>query len=587
MVRLHQKTLNEDILEKFKEMYEDLYNSAATAEAMEAIKENISAGIDYKSMAEVNKITGDIVKQACTRMKKGKGDVSEAYSSDVFLHAPDSLFHHLAAIFRSFLVHGTVSIQILSCAFLPLFKGGSKNPAKFDSYRAIAGASQLLKLFEYVILIVWGHTLGSDGMQFGYKSGTSTTQCTWLVNEVANYYMKRGTAVAACLLDCSKAFDKCKFDQLFSKLIRKGVPLVVVRVLVYMYEEQTGWVKLGGKKYSPFGIKNGTRQGSVLSPFLFSVYLDDLIVLLRKQRLGCHVGGVWMGACGYADDIILLAPVRSVLADMVKICEQYGLDHNLVFSTDPNPAKSKTKCIYFCGRSNVQYPAPVKLNGKDLPWVETAEHLGHTLHQLGTMDSDCNKARAKFVQKNIETREMLGFAHPEQILTAVRVFCCDAYGAMLWSLSSNTAEQYFRSWNTCVKLVHDIPRSTFTYLVEGYFAKNHVTLRNQVISRYPGFFQGLLNSPSREVKLLANIVSRDPRSNTNKNIKHVEAITGLSPWDFSTSRIKDKLPVLEVPEKELWRLGMMTTLLRLREEKNLLNENTSSICSMVNSLCST
>ena len=81
----------------------------------------------------------------------------------------------------------------------------------------------------------------------------------------------------------------------------------------------------------------------------------------------------------------------------------------------------------------------ILLNGKDLPWVETAEHPGHTLHQLGTMDIDCNKARAKFVQKNIETREMLGFAHPEQILTAVRVFCCDAYGAMLWSLSSNTA----------------------------------------------------------------------------------------------------------------------------------------------------
>ena len=83
-----------------------------------------------------------------------------------------------------------------------------KSPDKFDSYRVIAGASQLLKLFEYVVLIVWGDQLETDSMQFGFKAGVST-----------NYFMRRETAVAACLLDCSKAFYKCRFDKLFSKLI--------------------------------------------------------------------------------------------------------------------------------------------------------------------------------------------------------------------------------------------------------------------------------------------------------------------------------------------------------------------------------
>ena len=79
----------------------------------------------------------------------------------------------------------------------------------------------------------------------------------------------------------------------------------------------------------------------MLSPMLFSVYLDDLILQLRRVKLGCHIGGLWMGACGYADDLVLLAPVRSVLSE-----------HNLVFSTDPVPAKSKSKSIFFCGRMN-------------------------------------------------------------------------------------------------------------------------------------------------------------------------------------------------------------------------------------------
>ena len=124
-------------------------------------------------------------------MKPGKADVTGAFTSDVFLNGPDLLFDLLASAFQSFLIHGSVTSQMLCCAFLPLFKRGLKSPEKFDSYRAIAGASQLLKLFEYVILLLWGDHLDVDSLQFGFKAGTT-------------YFMRRGTAVNACLLDCSK-----------------------------------------------------------------------------------------------------------------------------------------------------------------------------------------------------------------------------------------------------------------------------------------------------------------------------------------------------------------------------------------------
>ena len=316
--------------------------------------------------------------------------------------------------------------------------------------------------------------------------------------------------MTACLLDCSKAFDKCRFDLLFDKLLKRGVPAVVVRCLIFMYEEQTGCVKLAGKKSSTFRITNGTRQGSVLSPALFSVYLDDLLQELRDLGLGCHIGGWWMGACGYADDLILMAPVRSVLQEMLTVCQEYGRRHNLVFSTDPNPAKSKTKCVYFCGRvKDVVYPPPVKLDGKYLPWVVTAEHLGHTLHQLVSMDQDCRIKRTKFIDRTNELRDQLHFAHPDQVMKAIQIYCCDGYGSMLCFFGSDAAEYFVKSWNTCVKLVFDVPTiSTLIYLVEGHLAKDHTSLRNQVLSRYPSFVQNLLNSPSKEVRLLANIVAR-------------------------------------------------------------------------------
>ena len=136
--------------------------------------------------------------------------------------------------------------------------------------------------------------------------------------EVAQWYIQRGGVCQAAFLDCSMAFDKCMFSRLFTKMLAKGVPPIVVRALVYAYEEQKGWVRLAGKNSTSFSIKNATRQGSVLSPYLFSsCYLDDLLVKLRSLKLGCHVAGMWMGATAYADDLALMAPDRQTLQKMI------------------------------------------------------------------------------------------------------------------------------------------------------------------------------------------------------------------------------------------------------------------------------
>ena len=175
-------------------------------------------------------------------------------------------------------------MSLLYCSFLPLFKGGLKDPANTDSYRAIAGSSLLLKLFDNLIIVLWGDRLGTDSLQFGFKSGTSTTECSWLVMEVASYFLRRGTPCLVTLLDCSKAFDTCQFSILFDKLYKKNLPAMVIRTLIYVYEKQTAWVSWGNAKSTQFGIVNGTRQGSVLSPYFFSVYIDELLLNLRN----CH-----------------------------------------------------------------------------------------------------------------------------------------------------------------------------------------------------------------------------------------------------------------------------------------------------------
>ena len=212
---------------------------------------------------------------------------------------------------------------------MPLLKNALKDPGDKGSYRAIAGSSILLKLFDKVVLLLWGHLLVSDSLQFGEKIGTSTTQCSWLVGEVVTYFLQRGSNPIVTLLDCSKAFDTCKFSILFTKLLKKNVPPIVVRVLIAVYEDQYAWVKWGGVRSSLFSICNGTRQGSILSPALFAVYVDDLLQELRSLGVGCYVANIFCGAVGFCDDILLLAPTRDGMQLMLNTCEDFASRNNL------------------------------------------------------------------------------------------------------------------------------------------------------------------------------------------------------------------------------------------------------------------
>ena len=163
-----------------------------------------------------------------------------------------------------------------------------------------------------------------------------------------------------------------------------------------------------------FSIGNGTRQGSVASPTFWSIYLDPLFTLLREENIGCHISGVFVGVVGYADDLILLAPSRHAAQRMLNVCEGFAAKFNIKFSTNEDPIRSKSKAIYVIGQGGVGLPRPVNLVLCDraLPWVQQADHLGHTLHEDGTMRQDIRQKRAQFIDSSVKIGETFGFAHP-------------------------------------------------------------------------------------------------------------------------------------------------------------------------------
>ena len=146
-----------------------------------------------------------------------------------------------------------------------------------------------------------------DDLQFGYQAKSSTTMCSWAVTAVIDFYNRNGRPVYGCAMDMSKAFDMVEWGELFTNLRSKGVNSIFLRLLLSIYRNQQCDVKWGGEFSHRFLVSNGVRQGTVSSVIFFSLYINELFIILRKAKLGCHVNGEFFGCFGYANDLFLIS----------------------------------------------------------------------------------------------------------------------------------------------------------------------------------------------------------------------------------------------------------------------------------------
>ena len=112
-----------------------------------------------------------------------------------------------------------------------------------DNYRSIALSSVILKIYDWIVLTLFGDSLDLDELQFSYQNNCSTTMCTWLVVESVSYFTRSGSDVYSCFMDMKKAFDMVKHGTLFRKLIDRKLTSIYLRLLIVMYMSRTAYVK--------------------------------------------------------------------------------------------------------------------------------------------------------------------------------------------------------------------------------------------------------------------------------------------------------------------------------------------------------
>ena len=208
------------------------------------------------------------------------------------------------------------------------------------------------------------------------------------------------------------------------------------------------------------------------------------------------------------------------------------------------------------------------------------------LHQSCNSDYDITVKKAQFINRSVEIRDVFSFANPPQVLSAVRLYAGHMYGSMLWPLDSNMVGQFCRSWNMCVKLTYDCPRSTKTWLVDKFLASEFVPVKIELMARYANFYKSLVKSASSEVSFLAKVVSEDVRSTTAMNLNLIREETGLNPYMANPSQVRRRAKKTDIPEGQVWRISTLDFLLQERKRKEDNLEKTDKISSLIDALCS-
>ena len=209
-------------------------------------------------------------------------------------------------------------------------------------------------------------------------------------------------------------------------LIVGKISTLFLRLLAYIYMHQVCKVDWGGELSDSFEVYNGVRQGAVLSPTFFSVYIDELFTILKKSGLGCYINKCFYGIVGYADDIVLLSPDLKGLQYMLDLTNNYLKSIGLCVSVNHDvPQKSKTKCISFGIKHD---PIPIKLDGIELPWCDRYIHLGHLIYKDGSLKLDCDMKCNSFTGSFHALRQELKTQDPLVIFTPDKYLYC----SFLW-----------------------------------------------------------------------------------------------------------------------------------------------------------
>ena len=229
---------------------------------------------------------------------------------------------------------------------VPIHKKGSKTDP--DNYRGIALATCMSKFFAAVLnqrLLNFALEKGVIRKnQLGFMPGNRCSDALIILYNIFNKYcVKRNKYIYACFVDFKKAFDTVPRHILFQKLLSHDITGKFYNCIKNMYTQDFACVNIGDSITEEFRINQGVKQGCILSPLLFNIFVSDLTTALDKGESNPVKidNDLSLNSLIWADDLLLLSESEHGLNNMLRNLDEYTKSNLIRVNLD------KTNCMIF------------------------------------------------------------------------------------------------------------------------------------------------------------------------------------------------------------------------------------------------
>ena len=417
------KETNDEIIKLFESKYREILND------VQSCKKPLNF---YSKVEELNcrvqigqcKVSVDVLDDALTQLNSGIG--YDLIHSNHLKYSGSIFKSYLSRLFSSMIRHSYVPADMMLGEIKPIIKNINASHYESKNYRPVMNSSVLLKLFEYCVLNKINPFICSNPRQFGYKKATSCLTAAMMFKETIYKYTSEKSNLHCAMIDSSKAFDKIYLNILFTTLLDTNMPPLLVYILKFLCENIGVRVNVNNEFGSTFKVGNGTRQGGILSPFLFNFYINEVFNSVSSLSEGCRIGFRTANIFGYADDILLCAPTVSglqILIDNVcdildKLCLPINFD----------------KCVYIVFRRSMyeNFNYKIVIKGNVYRPENECTYLGMIFQDNLKLDSDVLRCTNSFFKQFNSVYHKFYFMNRDIVIFLMQTYCCSFYASELW-----------------------------------------------------------------------------------------------------------------------------------------------------------
>ena len=366
-----------------------------------------------------NEITLDELNESAkTSLPLGKAVGVDNLSNEMIASLIDIYPELVLKLFNSILNSGEIMPDWVISYIVPIHKTGPRSDP--SNYRGISLLSCLGKFFLSILNKRLTKFCIEKGVlsdtQLGFMKGNRCSDAHVLIhNLIDKYCHKYNKKMYSCFIDLSKAFDTVPRDILLRKLKEIGITGNFFNIIRNIYTNDKAFIKLDGQITQSFSINQGVRQGCVLSPILFNIFMADLAKSLNSTDTGFLMENIKINSLFWADDIVLFANSPLELEQLLDIVATYCGINKLTVNC------KKTKCMIF-NKTGRLYRDKISMNGVLLDNVREYKYLGFIFTPSGEIRSGLQDLRNRAFRSFHSLKNKLGDSFNRDIKTALGLY---------------------------------------------------------------------------------------------------------------------------------------------------------------------